>query len=131
MCSLLIFIIHYWLFCFRHHDVVMYYCSCLHNWQWGSTGNRWLVSPQITHQKLALKQLPHRKCMAKLWNVIPPLPYFQMKCFSEILAGWDELQNEPNLKSVRYCIGELLYVFDYSAQHERIIMYVTVTYIHT
>ena len=41
--------------------------------------------------------------------------------FRIFLAGRDELQNEPNLKSVRYCIGELLNVFDDSAQREHTI----------
>ena len=68
---------------FTHDGVFMYYCSCLHNWQW----RRWLASPRTTHQRLALKRLPHRKCMAKLWNVITPLPYFQMKCFSGMFSG--------------------------------------------
>ena len=45
-----------------------------------------------------------------------------MKRFSDILAGWDELQNEPNSKFVRYCIGELLNVFEDSAQCERTIV---------
>ena len=39
-----------------------------------------------------------------------------MKRFSDILVGRDELQNEPNLKSVQYCISELLNVFEDSAQ---------------
>ena len=38
-----------------------------------------------------------------------------------LLAGRDVLQNEPNLKSVWYCIGELLSVFGDSAQHEHTI----------
>ena len=45
-----------------------------------------------------------------------------MKGFSDILAGWNELQNESNLNSVRYCIGELLNVFEDSAQRERTIV---------
>ena len=72
---------------FRHDDVFMYYCSCLHNWQWRSARNRRLASPPTTDQRLALKWLPHRKCMAKVWNVITALPYFQMKHFSDIFSG--------------------------------------------
>ena len=32
--------------------------------------NRWLGSPQTTHQRFALKWLPHSKCNAKIWSII-------------------------------------------------------------
>ena len=71
-------------FTFTHDGAFMYYCSCLHNWRWWRAWNKWLASPQTTHQRLALKQLPHRKCMAKLWNISPTLNVFdvsaQRKC---------------------------------------------------
>ena len=35
----------------------------------------------IIDQRLALKWLPHRKCMAKLYNVITARPYILMKRF--------------------------------------------------
>ena len=54
---------------------------------------KWLASPQTTHQRLALKRLPHRKCMAKLWNVITPLPYYRMKRFSDMFSGSRQATN--------------------------------------
>ena len=88
MYSPLVFVIHQlpFSFAFTHYSVFMYYCSCLHNWQWPRVQNRWLASPWATHQRLALKWLPQRKCMAKLWNIITPFPYFQMKRFSDIFV---------------------------------------------
>ena len=89
--SLLVFVIHQlpFLFAFTQDGVFMYYCSCLHNWRW----LEWLASPGTTHQRLALKRLPHRKCMAKFWNVITPFPYFQMKRFSYMFSGLRQATN--------------------------------------
>ena len=110
--------VHYWFFCLFLDDVLMYYCSCLHNWQWPRAQNRWLASPQTTHQRFVLKWLPHRKFMAKVWNVITPLPYFQMKRFSDIFSG---LRQAIKWTKFKVCISELLNVFEDSAQHKHTI----------
>ena len=53
------------------------------------------------------------------------LPFLTSKqsAFQIFLVGQDELQNEPNFKSVQYSISELylLNIFEVSAQHERTI----------
>ena len=50
-------------------------------------------SPWTTDQRVVLKRLPHRKCMAKLWNIITPLPYFQIKHFSDIFSRLRQATN--------------------------------------
>ena len=62
------------------------------HWQWWKAPNRWLASPPTTHQRLVLKQLPHKKCMAKLWNVIATAPLcflssFEVQSFSRTVRN--------------------------------------------
>ena len=63
---------------------IKYYYTQLRNW-WTKRASR-LVGYTTNlstwlYQRLVLKRLPHRKCMAKLLNAITTLPYVQMKRF--------------------------------------------------